>query len=338
MTRLARPARSRIAFGSRYSSESYQRFACSRLGNSSTTTRFGFQSPSTVWWAPPRTRNRPPYLASVAGTCLRYSSMVIGSVTTRSTMTYAAMMRLPRAALLRGLRGRGRETAHELVADLLLDARVDRLDERLECLQVLHLVDLGARLLHDVVVLLLALDLVPPVHRARLLHRLAHDLLQIRRQRLISLQVHEVADRRIRVPGERVVLGDLLELVGGHGEGRQLHAVDGALLHGQVHLDVRHRHRVGPERRHERHVGGRLLDPHGQALHVLRRVDRPLVDHHVAEAPAPAEAEPPDALGVHSPEQLLADRTVHHLPHLLPGGPEERQVERLVHRVEHAAD
>jgi hypothetical protein len=44
----------------------------------------GFQSPSTVWWAPPRTMKRPPYGASVAGTSLRYASMVAGSVTVTS--------------------------------------------------------------------------------------------------------------------------------------------------------------------------------------------------------------------------------------------------------------
>ena len=37
-------------------------------------------------------------------------------------------------------------------------------------------------------------------------------------------------------------------------------------------------------------------------------------------------------------EQLLADRPVHHLPHLLARGPEEGQVEGLVGGLEHAAD
>src|SRR5512145_2546189 len=51
----------RKAFGPRYSSELYQRLACSRLGNSRTTTRLGCQSPSRVSVAPPRTTKRPPY-------------------------------------------------------------------------------------------------------------------------------------------------------------------------------------------------------------------------------------------------------------------------------------
>src|SRR5215510_5210292 len=45
----------RKAFGPRYSSELYQRLACSRPGNSRTTTRLGCQSPSRVSVAPPRT-------------------------------------------------------------------------------------------------------------------------------------------------------------------------------------------------------------------------------------------------------------------------------------------
>src|SRR5262245_46981532 len=45
----------RRAFGPRYSSELYQRLACSRLGNSRTTTRLGCQSPSRLSAAPPRT-------------------------------------------------------------------------------------------------------------------------------------------------------------------------------------------------------------------------------------------------------------------------------------------
>jgi len=137
--------------------------------------------------------------------------------------------------------------------------------------------------------------------------------------------------------GERVVLGDLLELVGGQREGRQLHAVDRALLHGEVHLDVGHRHRVRAHRLHHRHVGGRLLHPDRLPLHVFRNHDGALVRHHVAEAPAAAEAEGLQVLGLHLLEQLLAQRPVHHRPHLLAGGPEEGQVEGLVGGLEHAA-
>jgi hypothetical protein len=87
ITMSVRPAFIRSARGARYSSESYQRWAAARLGNSITTSRVGFQSPSTVWCPPPRTRNRPPYLARVAGTCLRYSSIAGRSVTVTLAIT-----------------------------------------------------------------------------------------------------------------------------------------------------------------------------------------------------------------------------------------------------------
>jgi hypothetical protein len=118
----------------------------------------------------------------------------------------------------------------------------------------------------------------------------------------------------------------------------QLHAVDGSLLHGQVQLAVGHGHRVRAERLHERDVRGRLLHPDGLALHVLGREDGPLVRHHVAKAPAAAEAEGLDALALHLPQQLLADRPVDDLPDLLSQGPEEGQVERLIQRLERAPD
>jgi hypothetical protein len=43
-TTLPLAVRNRSAFSARYSSESYQRRACSMLGNSVTTMRLGFQS------------------------------------------------------------------------------------------------------------------------------------------------------------------------------------------------------------------------------------------------------------------------------------------------------
>jgi hypothetical protein len=73
-TTLPLAVRNRSAFSARYSSESYQRRACSMLGNSVTTMRFGFQSPSSVCTWPPRTRNVPPYFSTVPGTYFRYSS------------------------------------------------------------------------------------------------------------------------------------------------------------------------------------------------------------------------------------------------------------------------
>src|SRR6266702_2704662 len=60
----------------------------------------GPQSPSSVCTRPPRTRNLPPYFSTVPGTCFRYSSNPVGSVTSLSTMKYAGMRRSPRKAPL----------------------------------------------------------------------------------------------------------------------------------------------------------------------------------------------------------------------------------------------
>src|SRR5262245_29631850 len=57
---FARAAASRSAFSGRYSSESYQRLAASRLGNSRITGNVGF-APSTTSNFPPATRTRPLY-------------------------------------------------------------------------------------------------------------------------------------------------------------------------------------------------------------------------------------------------------------------------------------
>src|SRR5262249_29423538 len=57
-----------------YSDEPYHAFAAATSGNSSTTIRPGSQPPSKGSQAPPRTRKRPPYLVTVASTCLRYSA------------------------------------------------------------------------------------------------------------------------------------------------------------------------------------------------------------------------------------------------------------------------
>src|SRR5678815_2668859 len=91
MTRLPFDAFNRMASSGLYSSEKYQRLTAAVLGNSRTTRRFGSQPPSSVSDLPPRTMNRPPYWATVAGTPLQYSSNATGSVTSMSTTTYAAI-------------------------------------------------------------------------------------------------------------------------------------------------------------------------------------------------------------------------------------------------------
>jgi hypothetical protein len=65
MWSVAAPSRSRLA--SWYSGESYQRFAASRSSNSSSTNRFGRQSPSSTATSPPRTMKRPPPAAMASG-------------------------------------------------------------------------------------------------------------------------------------------------------------------------------------------------------------------------------------------------------------------------------
>src|SRR5262245_59653120 len=87
-----RAALSRISHALPYSGEARQMPARSRLGNSITTMRCGFQSPSSTCVLPPRARNLPPCAATEAPASLRYSSIFTGSVTVISTITYAAMV------------------------------------------------------------------------------------------------------------------------------------------------------------------------------------------------------------------------------------------------------
>ena len=77
----------RRALGFSYSGESYQRLAASTLGNSMITRRCCGQLPSSVVAAPPRTRNRPPNLAIVAGTWVVYSFYPSGLVISISATT-----------------------------------------------------------------------------------------------------------------------------------------------------------------------------------------------------------------------------------------------------------
>src|SRR4026208_2617134 len=103
MIMLVRPPRMRWALGARYSSESYQRFASARLGNSSTTGRAGV----------PGGGGRP-----LVGVLLGRG--LVGGGHRRDRVGGHGRL------LARGLR-RGGEPVHELLADLLPPPPVDRL-------------------------------------------------------------------------------------------------------------------------------------------------------------------------------------------------------------------
>ena len=124
----------------------------------------------------------------------------------------------------------------------------------------------------------------------------------------------------------RVVLGDLVELVGDRGGHRELEPVHRALAHRHVHLAPDHRHRVGPELLEHLDQGRDGRDADGLALQIVGHEHRPLVGEHAAEAEAAAVAEGlgPERLEVL--HQLLAHRAVHHAPHVLAALIEERHV------------
>src|SRR5262245_41817346 len=108
-------ARSRISHALPYSGVARQVPACSRLGNSITTMRCGFQSPSNTCVLPPRARNLPPWAATEAPASLRYSSIFTALVTVISTITYAAMTPpglSSKPLILFGARGRFRLKCH----------------------------------------------------------------------------------------------------------------------------------------------------------------------------------------------------------------------------------
>src|SRR5215475_9722722 len=71
---FVRAVRWRILRGSRYSSQLSHSLASCVDSNSSTTMRFGFQSPSSTSVLPPRTMYFPPYFSTVAPANFLYSS------------------------------------------------------------------------------------------------------------------------------------------------------------------------------------------------------------------------------------------------------------------------
>ena len=82
----------RILRGSRYSSQFNHSFARCMDSNSSTTMRFGSQSPSSTSVAPPRTMYLPPYFSTVAPASFLYSSYPAGSRISISTITHADIL------------------------------------------------------------------------------------------------------------------------------------------------------------------------------------------------------------------------------------------------------
>src|SRR5882724_6011952 len=215
---------------------------------------------------------------------------------------------------------------HQLLARLLLEELPDRLGALLEEAQVLHLVDLHALGLHGREALHLRLQLVLTVLGARGGHGVVDHLLEIGGQALVFRLGHEPRGGGIRVLRLRVVLGDLVELVGDRGRHRQLEPVHRALAHRHVHLAPDHRHRVGPELLEHLDQGGDRGNADGLALEIVGHEHRPLVGENAAEAEAAAVAE---ALGPERLEvldELLAHRAVHHAPHVLAVLVEERHV------------
>src|SRR5215831_4171146 len=226
--------------------------------------------------------------------------------------------------------GRGSSLRHHLVEELLAHLGLEELPHRLrpllELAEILHLVDLDALGFHRGEGLGFLLELVLPVLGTRRQHGLVDDLLEVAGQRIVLGAGHGPDARRVGMPGDRVVLGDLVELVRRHGGRRQLETIDRALLHGQVHLAPLHRHRVGPEGFHglyeRRH--GRNAD--GLTLEVGWCEDGALVREDIPEAPAATEAEALRAQRLEPLDQLLADGPVDHLPDLLTALKEERHV------------
>src|SRR5215475_3395029 len=210
----------------------------------------------------------------------------------------------------------GHDPVKEFLAHLGLEELPHGLRALLELPDVLHLVDLDALGLHESESLCFLLELILPVLRARGHHGLVDDLLEVGGQRVVLGGGHGPDPGRVGVPGDRVVLGDLVELVRRDRGGGQLEAVDRPLLHGQVYLAPLHGHGVGSEGLHRFHEGRHGRDADGLALHVGGRVDGALVGKDVPEAPPAAEAEPLCPQGLEPLDQLLADGSVHHLPDL----------------------
>ena len=124
--------------------------------------------------------------------------------------------------------------------------------------------------------------------RAGDLHRLVGHLLQIGGQRLVLRLGHRPHRRRVGMQRARVVLGDLVELVGDRRGHRELEPIHGALLDGQIDLAPDHGHRVGAERLEGLDEGRDRRDADRLTLQILGRLHGSLVREHAAEAPAAA--------------------------------------------------
>jgi hypothetical protein len=71
----------RCAAASRYSGDSWQEIASSKLGNSMTTKRWIFSGPSRILNLPPRARNLPSNFPMIAGARSAYFLYYSGSLT-----------------------------------------------------------------------------------------------------------------------------------------------------------------------------------------------------------------------------------------------------------------
>src|SRR5258706_5740873 len=241
------------------------------------------------------------------------------------------------STLLRGGPRLRDHPVHQLLARLLLEELPDRLRALLEELEVLHVVDLHALGLHGREPFHLRLQLVLAVLGARRGHGLVDHLLEIGGQAFVFRLGHEPGGGRVRVLGLRVVLGDLVKLVGHRGGHRQLEPVPRALPHRHVHLAPDHRHRVRPELLEDLDQGRDGRDADGLALEIVGHHHRLLVGEHAAEAEAAAVAEAlgPERLAVL--HQVLAHRHVPYSPQLLAVLVEERHVGREQLGIELAA-
>src|SRR5262245_21969586 len=128
--------------------------------------------------------------------------------------------------LLGGSPSLDHDPVEEFLAHLGLEELPHGLRALLELADVLHLVDLDALGLHEGEGLRLLLELILPVLRACNHHGLVDDLLEVRGQRVVLRAGHGPDPGRVGVARDRVVLGDLVELVRRHRGGGQFEAVD----------------------------------------------------------------------------------------------------------------
>ncbi len=152
--------------------------------------------------------------------------------------------------------------------------------------------------------------------RHAVLGGLADERLVVSRQLFPGLLRHHQHFRDDQVLVEGVVLGDLVVARGVVGRPVVLGAVDDAGLDGRIDLAIGHRHGIGAERLHHRHEDVGLHDAELQAGEVGHRVDRTLGIVEGARA-AVIEGQADEVVRREGVEDLLADRAVHDVMHVL---------------------